>query len=72
MNKRVPCLRRVNYFVALLKDFHGQPFMDITWILPSHHHGSGLVPIEVGSDTLLFGVGALLDLLAAGLCLKYL
>ena len=33
--------------------------------------GGSLISL-VGSDTLLFGVGALLDLLAAGLCLKYL
>ncbi len=48
--------------------------MDITWILtPSHHHAGlrGVAP-EVGSDTLLFGLGAVLDLLAAGLCLQYL
>ena len=57
-----------------MKDLHGQPFMDIAWILtPSHHHAGlcGVAP-EVGSDTLLFGLGAVLDLLAAGLCLQYL
>lgn len=64
MNKRVPCLRRVQDFVALLKTSHGSCrhiTMDPGWF-----------PLEVGSDTLLFGLGALLDLLAAGLCLKYL
>lgn len=72
MNKRVPFLEKGAAFCS--------PFEGFSRITIYGHHMDPAVtspcrvasPVEVGSDTLLFGVGALLDLLAAGLCLKYL